>query len=91
MPQAYHSDMTTLLPVLANQQKKVFDYVKKHPHCTIEEIRQATMIRKPCMRISEINQLWRQLNGIPHSTNTKIIGTFGRNKYREALKAIVVT
>lgn len=82
--------MKTLLPELANQQKRVFDYVKKHPHCTIEEIRQATMIRKPCMRISEINHAWRVLNGIPHSTKKKIIDTFGRNQYREALKAIAL-
>lgn len=75
-------------PKLANQQKTVFDYVKAHPHTTIREIRNATNIMKPCMRISEINWLWREQNGIDHSTGLDFIVTVGRNQYREALKAI---
>jgi len=81
--------MKTKLPNLANQHAKVFAYVNKHPYTTIREIRNATNVQKPCMRISEINWIWREQNGIDHSTKLKIIDTFGRNKYREALKAIV--
>ena len=75
-------------PKLANQQKQVYDFIKAHPHTTIREIRNATNIMKPCMRISEINWLWREQNGIDHSTDLQHIVTVGRNSYREALKAI---
>jgi len=76
---------------LAPQQQTVFDYVAANPHCTIEQIRQATKIRKPCMRISEINYQWREENGYPHSEKKEIISTQGYNKYREAFKAIAIT
>lgn len=75
-------------PKLANQQKQVYAFIKAHPHTTIREIRNATNIMKPCMRISEINWLWREQNGIDHSTELQHIVTVGRNGYREALKAI---
>ncbi len=75
-------------PVLAGQWKLVYDYVKKHPHTTIREIRDATRAQKACMRISEINHIWREQNGIDHSTGLKHVITVGRNKYNEALKAI---
>ena len=77
-------------PKLANQQKQVYDFIKAHPHTTIREIRNGTFpsVQKPCMRISEINWLWREQNGIDHSIDLQHIVTVGRNGYREALKAI---
>ncbi len=75
---------------LSAQRKRVFDYIKSHPNTTIREIRNTLNIMKPCMRISEINQLWREENGIPNSTKEGIIITSGRNHSREALKAIAI-
>lgn len=69
----------------------VLDYLAAHPNRTIMQIRNATKIRKPCMRISEINYQWREQNGHPHSEGKNLIITAGRNKYREALKAIAIT
>lgn len=75
-------------PQLRGQQKTVYDYIKAHPHTTIREIRNANRIMKPCMRVSEINYLWREQNGIDHSTGLQLIVTVGRNDSKEALKAI---
>lgn len=75
---------------LTGQKLRVFEYIKKHPNTTIREIREATKIQKPCMRISEINHDWREEQGIPHSDGTNLIVTSGRNQYKEALKAIAI-
>lgn len=76
--------------ILAPQQEKVFNYIIKHPNQTIREIRNATNVMKPCMRISEINYLWREMNKIPKSDKRQLIITSGRNQYRETLKTIAL-
>ena len=75
---------------LAQQQEAVFNYIKSHPNTTIRQIRNALNVMKPCMRISEINYLWRQENNVPHSTKQNLIITSGRNQSHEALKALAI-
>lgn len=76
---------------LAPQQQQVFDYLLAHPNSTIDQIRKATKIKKPCMRISEINHIWRDAKGIPQSEKKlRLIITSGFNKYREAIKSFIV-
>ena len=75
---------------LALQQQAVFNYIKSHPNTTIRQIRDALNVMKPCMRISEINYLWREENGIPNSTKQNLIVTSGRNKSHEALKTLAI-
>jgi hypothetical protein len=76
---------------MPNQQQKVLEYITAHPNKTIREIRNATKVMKPCMRISEINYAWRERNGHPHSEGKQLIITAGRNKHREALKTLAIT
>ena len=76
---------------LSPQQQGVFNYIKSHPNTTIREIRDALKVMKPCMRCSEINYLWRQEQGIPHSNRQNLIITSGRNKSHEALKTLAIT
>lgn len=56
---------------LSRQQRIVYDYLKEHPCSTIREIRDATRVQKPCMRLAEMERL-----GVK-------VERHGRNKYRE--------
>lgn len=77
-------------PILTGQCKTVYDYIENNSHITIDKIRKATLIKKPCMRCSEINQTWRLQNGLPIDGDMQIVITVGRNKHNEALKAIAL-
>jgi hypothetical protein len=67
---------------LKPQQQKVYDFLKRHPGSTIREIRDATRVMKPDMRIAEMNFASRNEMGEELVVNT------GRNRSREVLKSI---
>lgn len=67
---------------LSGQRKIVYDYIKEHHGSTIREIRDATNVMKPDMRISEINFQHREEKG------EDLIINVGKNRSREVLKAL---
>ena len=77
---------------LNRQQKAVYDFILAHPACTVQQIREATLQRKPDMRISEINYSYQleHEKGIPNLKDDakNLIVNVGRNKYREVLKSV---
>jgi hypothetical protein len=77
---------------LHGQQKTVFEYIQAHPRTTIREIREATGIQKPDMRISEINFAYQKSLGVAapdlKDDSKNVIINLGRNGSREVLKSI---
>lgn len=73
---------------LNGQHKQVYDYLKTHGRATIREIRDNTFpsVQKPCMRISEINRMYKDFTG---DKEAEMIGNAGKNKSREVIKTIV--